>query len=125
MSAHPFVRFLYEEAARQGVPMLEVTDRAGIARSCPARWKSEGSPNLVNIEAALGAVGFALALVPVGEPRGRGKAIGGSRKEARRLGLRFYQPAAPCGHGHNAIRYASNNACVDCLREANQRRGFR
>lgn len=44
------------------------------------------------------------------------------KKQARKNGERFYQPAKPCHYGHDSPRYVSDGHCVQCLREAYQRR---
>lgn len=43
-----------------------------------------------------------------------------NRTEANRLGLKRYYTGDPCKHGHDAERYVSFSACVDCtkLRDA-------
>lgn len=40
-----------------------------------------------------------------------------TRKEARKLGTKFFCTGKPCPRGHVAVRYTSTNGCAPCLRE--------
>ncbi len=62
--AHPFVRFVLEEMNRQRCGALDLEQRSGIARRNLDQWRTAHSPTLITIEAALGALGFELAIQP-------------------------------------------------------------
>jgi hypothetical protein len=38
-------------------------------------------------------------------------------QEAQAQGLKIYPARKPCKHGHIALRYASNRACVKCVED--------
>ena len=41
--------------------------------------------------------------------------------KARREGKKTYYTGRPCRNGHHSERYVSTNACIQCVREAQQR----
>lgn len=61
--AHPLVRRVFELLREEHATIRELAKRAGLDPSCIEGWR-KSTPNLVNIEAALGAFGYRLAAVP-------------------------------------------------------------
>lgn len=41
-----------------------------------------------------------------------------SKKEASRIGAKRFYTGRPCIHGHDAERYVTTGACIECLRGA-------
>ena len=66
--AHPLVRLLFEELRTQQIPMYDLCRRSGLSINTVINWRSSNAPGLINIEAALNAVGYDLIAVPTKEP---------------------------------------------------------
>lgn len=62
--AHPLVRQLFELMNARRLTVTEVAERAGSQPATISNWRYRNSPQLVEIEAALGAVGFELTISP-------------------------------------------------------------
>lgn len=43
-------------------------------------------------------------------------AVGATRADAKRRGLKLYRAPTPCKRGHDSIRYTSSAQCVACTR---------
>jgi len=63
-NAHPLVRALFAEMRRQQVTMIEMQERAGVARETIASWRDVRTPDLVNLEACLNVLGLHLTASP-------------------------------------------------------------
>ena len=63
--AHPLARLTFAEMNRQRVTYQEMEFRAGLLVSTLKSWRNEKMPGLRTVEAALGALGWALVPVPV------------------------------------------------------------
>jgi hypothetical protein len=61
--AHPAVRLMFGEMARQRVTYQEMEFRSGVLVSTQKSWRNEKTPSFRAIEATLGALGW--AFVPV------------------------------------------------------------
>lgn len=63
---HPAVRFLNEEARRQGIARLQLAERAGVADNAPSTWcLGIHEPKVSMLETCLNTLGFRLAVVPL------------------------------------------------------------
>jgi len=62
--AHPFAKFLFAEMNRQRVTYAELEHRSGVLVSTFKAYRTDNTPGLTSIEAALGAVGWTLVPVP-------------------------------------------------------------
>lgn len=62
--ANPLARLVFAEMKRQSVTYDELEWRAGVLRCTIKAWRNENRPGLESIEAALGALGWALVPVP-------------------------------------------------------------
>lgn len=62
--AHPLAKLVYSEMQRQGVTYPELEHRSGVLVSTFKAWRTDNAPGLATIEAALGALGWALVPVP-------------------------------------------------------------
>jgi transcriptional regulator with XRE-family HTH domain len=58
--AHPLVRRLFAEMIRQRVSLSDLADRAGVARETISSWRYRRCPDLPNLDACFGALGYAL-----------------------------------------------------------------
>ena len=74
-AAHPLVKRLFQEAARQRIGIRELCRKAGISPNAPPRWKhcskardkSRYEPRLSILEACFNVLGYRLDVVPVVE----------------------------------------------------------
>ena len=57
-------KIVFAEMRRQGVTYDELEARSGTLRSTIKAWRAQNRPNLETIEAALGALGWAVVPVP-------------------------------------------------------------
>jgi len=62
--ANPLAKLVFAEMRRQGVTYSELEWRAGVLASTFKAWRGQSAPGLASIEAALGALGWALVPVP-------------------------------------------------------------
>lgn len=62
--ANPLAKLVFGEMKRQRVSYEELEFRAGVLRCTFKSWRAEKNPGLATIEAALGALGWALIPVP-------------------------------------------------------------
>lgn len=62
--ANPLAKLVFAEMAKQGVTYAELEWRAGVLVSTFKAWRTDNAPGLASIEAALGALGWALVPVP-------------------------------------------------------------
>ena len=61
---HPLVRLLFQELRTRQIPMNDLCRRSGLSINTVINWRSSNAPSLINIEAALNAVGYDLVAVP-------------------------------------------------------------
>jgi hypothetical protein len=64
MRANPLARLVFAEMKSQRVTYGELEWRSGVLISTFKAWRTDNSPGLLSIEAALGALGWALVPVP-------------------------------------------------------------
>jgi hypothetical protein len=57
-------KIVFAEMRRQGVTYDELEWRAGVLQSTVKAWRGQNRPNLESLEAALGALGWAVVPVP-------------------------------------------------------------
>jgi hypothetical protein len=62
--ANPLAKLVFSEMHRQRVTYAELEWRAGVLTSTFKAWRTDNRPGLESIEAALGALGWALVPVP-------------------------------------------------------------
>jgi hypothetical protein len=62
--ANPLAKLVFAEMRRQGVTYAELEHRSNVLISTFKAWRGQGSPGLMSIEAALGALGWTLVPVP-------------------------------------------------------------
>jgi len=62
--AHPLAKLLFAEMQRQGVTYAELEHRSGVLVSTFKAYRTDNSPGMTTIAAALGALGWALVPVP-------------------------------------------------------------
>lgn len=62
--ANPLAKLMFAEMKRQRVSYDELEHRSGVLRCTFKSWRLEKNPGLITIEAALGALGWALVPVP-------------------------------------------------------------
>ncbi len=60
--AHPLVRFVYSEAIRQQISLNALSRRAGLTPCAVSQWGRTVTPQVVNLEAVLNALGFELSI---------------------------------------------------------------
>lgn len=63
--ANPLAKLVYSEMRRQRITYAELEHRANVLVSTFKAWRTDNCPGLVSIEAALGALGWALVPVPI------------------------------------------------------------
>lgn len=61
---HPLVRLLFQELRTRQIPMHDLCRRSGLSINTVINWRAANTPNLINIEAALNAIGYNLVAVP-------------------------------------------------------------
>jgi hypothetical protein len=61
----PIIRFLFEEMYRQRVCQMDLSERVGLHRDTLRKWRTQHSPRLPEIQAALNALGYELKILPV------------------------------------------------------------
>jgi len=62
--ANPLAKLVFREMKRQCCSYSELEHRSGVLASTAKAWRAENLPGLASIEAALGALGWALVPVP-------------------------------------------------------------
>lgn len=65
--ANPLAKLVFAEMQRQRVSYAELEWRSGVLVSTAKAWRQQNRPGLASIEAALGALGWALVPVPAVE----------------------------------------------------------
>lgn len=63
-NAHPMVRWLFTEIARQQLTYDELSRVAGVAENTISNWRRYRNPTLTNFEACANALGFDIVVVP-------------------------------------------------------------
>lgn len=63
--ANPMAKLVFHEMKKQNISYYELEWRSGVLISTFKAWRTENAPGLASIEAALGALGWALVPVPV------------------------------------------------------------
>jgi hypothetical protein len=61
---HPLVRLLFQELRTRQIPMHDLCSRSGLSINTVINWRAANTPNLINIEAALNAIGYDLVAIP-------------------------------------------------------------
>ena len=61
--AHPLARHFFELASKSGRSLNDIAAEAGIHPKTFGSWKQKFSPQIENLEAALNALGYRLAVV--------------------------------------------------------------
>lgn len=62
-SAHPFVRFVWAEMAKQQVSQEDITERSGVPSSTMRHWRrADRKPALRDLEAVLAVLGYVLTI---------------------------------------------------------------
>jgi DNA-binding phage protein len=59
---HPLVREMFCLLGRSDLSLAALADKAGLARGTMIRWVDTNSPTVMNLEAALNALGYELAI---------------------------------------------------------------
>ena len=59
---HRVLRFLYEAAFKQQLTMADLSERSGINQNTLRHWRYKSTPNIRDIDAALGAVGYEITV---------------------------------------------------------------
>ena len=59
---NPFVKFLFAQMYHEGITTLELSKRTGICRDTIKGWRTKSTPRLMDMEAALNAIGFELKI---------------------------------------------------------------
>lgn len=67
--AHPLVRRLFEEMNNQQLGVMDLCERAGLARGTLKGWRNNHCPRIVEIEACLNVLGLDLRAVKKYEKR--------------------------------------------------------
>lgn len=67
--AHPLARRFFELLDQQGIALCDIAERAGLSHVTLSKWKSSHAPTVVALEAALNALGWRLAIVPIRHER--------------------------------------------------------
>jgi len=62
--AHPFAKFVFAEMHRQSVTYAELEYRSNVLTSTFKAWRTDNTPGLTTMEAALGALGWTLLPAP-------------------------------------------------------------
>jgi hypothetical protein len=62
--ANPLAKLVFAEMKRQNVQYDELEHRSGVLTSTFKAWRTDNAPGLASIEAALGALGWALVPTP-------------------------------------------------------------
>lgn len=64
LRANPLAKLVFHEMQRQGVTYFDLEMDSGVLTSTFKAWRTDNAPGLASIEAALGALGWALVPVP-------------------------------------------------------------
>ena len=62
--AHPAAKIVFAEMRRQGVTYDELEYRSGVLKSTVKAWRTDNSPGLETMQAALGSLGWEFLAVP-------------------------------------------------------------
>lgn len=68
--AHPLARRFFELLDQQNVALTDIATRAGLGVATLVKWKYRHAPTVVALEAALNALGYRLAIVPIRDRHG-------------------------------------------------------
>lgn len=60
--AHPLVRLLFERMNHERIGIMDVADRSGVSREAIKHWRNNHIPNLQNLEACFGVLGYQLTI---------------------------------------------------------------
>ena len=61
-NSSPFLRFLFAEMDAQGITDKELAKRTGVCDATIRGWRTRTTPRLMDMEAALNAIGFELKI---------------------------------------------------------------
>ncbi|MBU2051496.1 MAG: hypothetical protein KKH61_21305 [Gammaproteobacteria bacterium] len=61
-NTHPLITRLLDEMAEQQCTYDELSKRSGVSKPTLKQWRSRGVPNMINLEAAFGALGYELTV---------------------------------------------------------------
>lgn len=59
--AHPLVKRMFEEMARQQIGVLDLSERAGVNPNTLRDWRTRTMPTIDNLEACLNVLGLEMA----------------------------------------------------------------
>lgn len=59
--AHPLVKRMFEEMARQQIGVLDLAERAGVNPNTLRDWRTRTMPTIDNLEACLNVLGLEMA----------------------------------------------------------------
>lgn len=62
--AHPLVKRMFEEMARQQIGVLDLAERAGVNPNTLRDWRTRTMPTIDNLEACLNVLGLEMATRP-------------------------------------------------------------
>ena len=62
--AHPLVKRMFEEMARQQIGVLDLSERAGVNPNTLRDWRTRTMPTIDNLEACLNVLGLEMATRP-------------------------------------------------------------
>lgn len=65
-NTHPCVRGFFTEANEQRATRRQISQRVSLGTATLTSWRTKCMPTLDNFDAALNALGFELAIVPIG-----------------------------------------------------------
>jgi hypothetical protein len=61
-NSSPFLKFLFSQMQEMGVSEAELARRTGICEATIRGWRTRTTPRLMDMEAALNAIGFELKI---------------------------------------------------------------
>jgi len=64
-NGHSCVRFLFKEMEKKQIHELDFARRVGIERNTIRNWRIQTMPRVDTLDAALNALGYRLAVVPI------------------------------------------------------------
>lgn len=68
---HHVLRFLYDRAFIERITLADLSERSGVNKNTLRHWRYKSTPNLRDMDAALGAVGYELTVRKIKDDTGR------------------------------------------------------
>lgn len=65
-NSSPFLKFLFAQMEAMGITDRELANRTGICEATIRGWRTRTTPRLMDMEAALNAIGFELKIGALG-----------------------------------------------------------